>query len=309
MGLAVSGDVDPADGLVRLSPLLGWENVDLAGPVGDATGLAVVVQNDVKALTIAEHWFGDGVGTDDFTLITVGAGIGCGIVTGGRLLSGAYGVAGEIGHICVDASGPVCHCGARGCVEAIAATEAIVGRARRLTGRDGLTFTEAAELARSGADEIRALFSEAGTAIGLGITAVVNLIGPERIVVSGENLDAYDLFETEIREAYATHAFGAAARCPSKSGRGVPRQSASRPCSHRLADNPHQHRTRTTAHHSTPPRGPAREQVITYTLIRSFRRTSCPVDHATRPYPVTAQGWSPTAAPCCAPRSAAPGYC
>lgn len=217
LGLAVSGDVDQAEGLVRLSPLLGWENVDLAGPVGEATGLAVVVQNDVKALTVAEHWFGEGVGTDDFTLVTVGAGIGCGIVTGGRLLSGAYGVAGEVGHICVDASGPVCHCGARGCVEAIAATEAIVGRARQLTGRGDLTFTEAAELARSGSagsEEVRALFSEAGTAIGLGITAVVNLIGPERIVVSGEGLDAYDLFETEIREAYATHAFGAAARAP-----------------------------------------------------------------------------------------------
>jgi len=214
LGVAVSGDVDPAAGRVRLSPLLGWENVDLAGPVGEATDLAVVVENDVKALTVAEHWFGDGVGTDDFTLVTVGAGIGCGIVTGGRLLSGAFGVAGEVGHVCVDGSGPVCHCGARGCVEAIAATEAIVGRARELTGLDGLTFTEAAELARSGSAEVRALFSEAGTAIGLGITAVVNLVGPERIVVSGEGLDAYDLVETEIREAYATHAFGAAARCP-----------------------------------------------------------------------------------------------
>jgi predicted NBD/HSP70 family sugar kinase len=214
LGVAVSGDLDPAAGRVRLSPLLGWENVDLAGPVSDATGLAVVVQNDVKALTVAEHWFGDGVGTDDFTLVTVGAGIGCGIVTGGRLLSGAFGVAGEVGHVCVDSSGPVCHCGARGCVEAIAATEAIVSRARQLTGLGGLTFTEAAELARSGSAEVRALFSEAGTAIGLGIAAVVNLVGPERIVVSGEGLDAYDLFETEIREAYAAHAFGAAARCP-----------------------------------------------------------------------------------------------
>lgn len=214
MGLAVSGDVDPVGGLVRLSPLLGWQDVDLAGPVGEATGLAVVVENDVNALTVAEHWFGEGVGTDDFTLVTVGAGIGCGIVANGRLLSGAYGVAGEVGHVCVDASGPACHCGARGCVEAIAATEAIVSRAREVTGRGGLTFAEAAELARSGTAEVRALFAEAGTAIGLGIAAVVNLIGPERIVVSGEGLDAYDLFEAEIREAYATHAFGAAARCP-----------------------------------------------------------------------------------------------
>ena len=214
LGLAVSGDVDQAAGVVRLSPLLGWENVDLAGPVGAATGLAVVVENDVNALTLAEHWFGDGAGTDDFTLVTVGAGIGCGIVTGGRLLSGAYGVAGEVGHVCVDTAGPLCHCGARGCVEAIAATEAIAGRARQLTGRAELTFTEAAELARSGSAAVRALFAEAGTAIGLGISAVVNLIGPERIVVSGEGLDAYDLFETEIREAYAAHAFGAAARCP-----------------------------------------------------------------------------------------------
>jgi predicted NBD/HSP70 family sugar kinase len=213
LGIAVSGDVDRASGVVRYSPLLGWQDVALANAAAAASGLDVVLENDVKALTVAEHWFGDGAGTEDFILVTVGAGIGCGIITGGRLLSGAYGVAGEIGHVCVDVAGPMCHCGARGCVEAVAATEAIIAGARAATGGAELTLADAVALARSGDDGVRKVFAEAGTAIGLGIAAVVNLVGPQRIVVSGEGLDAYDLFEAHIRDAFATHAFGAAARC------------------------------------------------------------------------------------------------
>lgn len=214
LGLAVSGDVDRSTGLVRYSPFLGWREVPLGDLAARATGLSVTVENDVKALTVAEHWFGDGVGTDDFALVTVGAGIGCGLVVNGVLLSGAYGVAGEIGHLCIDPAGPTCHCGARGCVEATASTAAILSSVRERTGRPDLGIEEAVALARGGNEAALAVFAAAGTAIGLGIAAVVNLVGPERIVVSGEGLDAYDLFESHIREAIAGQVFGAAAHCP-----------------------------------------------------------------------------------------------
>src|SRR4051794_5319700 len=138
LGLAVSGDVDRDAGLVRYSPFLHWHNVSLAKLAAAATGLVVTVENDVKALTTAEHWFGEGAGADSFALVTVGSGIGCGLVVNGRLVSGGHGVAGEIGHLSVDADGPVCHCGGRGCVEAIAGTEPLVVQARTVTGRPSL---------------------------------------------------------------------------------------------------------------------------------------------------------------------------
>jgi predicted NBD/HSP70 family sugar kinase len=213
LGLAVSGDVDRATGLVRYSPFLRWHNVSLAKLVAAATGLTVTVENDVKALTTAEHWFGEGAGADSFALVTVGSGIGCGLVVNGRPVSGAHGVAGEIGHLCVDASGPACHCGSRGCVEAIAGTSFILAAAQAATGRDSLTIDDAYGLARAGDAAVRAVFARAGEAIGLGIAAVANLVGPSRIVVSGEGLAAYDLFEPHIRAGFERQAFGAVAEC------------------------------------------------------------------------------------------------
>jgi predicted NBD/HSP70 family sugar kinase len=214
LGLAVSGDVDHITGLVRYSPFLHWRNVPLRRLAERITGLAVTVENDVKALTAAEHWFGEGVGAESFALVTVGTGIGCGLVVNGRVVSGSHGVAGEIGHISVDASGPGCHCGGRGCVEAIAGTDAIVAQARDRSGRPGLTIDDAVALARGGDRQVGAVFARAGNAIGSGIAAVANLVGPARIVVSGEGLAAYDLFEAHIRAGFERQAFGAAAQCP-----------------------------------------------------------------------------------------------
>lgn len=215
LGVSVSGDVDRRGGVVRYSPFLGWRDTPLAELLGTATGLRTIVENDVKALTVAEQWFGEGVGVDSFALITVGTGIGCGLVVGGTLVAGGFGVAGEIGHIPVAAGdGPDCHCGGRGCVEAIASQEAIVGRARTAAGDAALDLAGAMDRAHAGDEAVRAVFAEAGQAIGLGLAAVVNVVGPQRVVVSGEGLAAYDLFEEQIRAAFTTQAFGAAARCP-----------------------------------------------------------------------------------------------
>jgi predicted NBD/HSP70 family sugar kinase len=214
LGLAVSGDVDHSTGLVRYSPFLRWRDVHLREQAEKVTGLTVTVENDVKALTTAEQWFGEGVGAESFALVTVGAGIGCGLVVNGRLVSGSHGVAGEIGHVGFDVNGPECHCGSRGCVEAVAGADAIVRQARAAAGRPELTFTEAVALARAGDAPAGAVFARAGEAIGAGIAAVANLVGPARIVVSGEGLSAYDLFEPHIRASFQRQAFGAAADCP-----------------------------------------------------------------------------------------------
>ncbi|WP_399881015.1 ROK family protein [Streptomyces sp. BBFR51] len=213
VGVALSGDVARADGTVRYSPFLEWRDVPLGELLATSTGLPVTVDNDVRALTVAEQWFGAGVGLSDFALVTVGAGIGCGIVVGGRVVSGAHGVAGEIGHLPLDPAGPECHCGNRGCVEAIAADSAIVRDVRARTGVPVADAAEALALAHAGDPGAREVYARAGEAIGRAIGSVVNLLGPERVIISGEGLAAYDLFAEQIRDAFTASAFGTAARC------------------------------------------------------------------------------------------------
>ncbi|MFJ9720684.1 ROK family protein [Streptomyces sp. NPDC101213] len=213
LGIAVSGDVDRAEGVVRYSPFLEWREVPLAELATAATGLPVTVDNDVRALTVAEQWFGAGVGLSDFAVVTVGAGIGCGLVVHGRVVAGAYGVAGEIGHVTVDPDGPPCHCGNRGCVEAVAADAAILARIRETGGTEVADTAEAVERARRGDAGAREAYARAGNAIGRGIATVANLLGPSRVIISGEGLAAYDLFAEHVREAFTAAAFGSAARC------------------------------------------------------------------------------------------------
>ncbi|MGC9541480.1 ROK family transcriptional regulator [Streptomyces sp. UG1] len=213
LGIAVSGDVDRGAGVVRYSPFLRWRDVPLAELAAATTGLPVTVDNDVRALTVAEQWFGAGVGLSDFAVVTVGAGIGCGLVVHGRVVAGAHGVAGEIGHVTVDPAGPPCHCGNRGCVEAIAGDAAIVRRIRETTGVEVADTAEAVKLAHRGNTGAREAYARAGEAIGRGIATVANLLGPERVIISGEGLAAHDLFAEQIRDAFAAAAFGSAAQC------------------------------------------------------------------------------------------------
>ncbi|MDQ0936270.1 ROK family transcriptional regulator [Streptomyces turgidiscabies] len=212
-GMAVAGEVDRAEGAVRYSPFLDWRDLPLAELAAMATGLPVTVDNDVRALTVAEQWFGAGVGLSDFAVVTVGAGVGCGLVVHGRVVAGAYGVAGEIGHVVVDPAGPPCHCGRRGCLQAFAGDAEIVARVREVTGRAVTDSAEAVALAHAGHPGAREVYTRAGAAIGRVIATVANLLGPEQVIISGEGLAAYDLFAEQIRDAFTATAFGSAARC------------------------------------------------------------------------------------------------
>ncbi|MFK0157123.1 ROK family protein [Streptomyces sp. NPDC090499] len=213
IGVTISGDVDSRLGTVQYSPFLNWRRVPLAQLVEEATGTPTVIENDVRALTVAEQWFGAGVGVSIFALVTVGAGIGAGLSIGGRVVSGAHGVAGEIGHLPVTGVERICTCGNTGCVEAVASTHAIAEQARQATGDPKLTMDDAVRLAHAGDPTVRAVFARAGRAVGLALACVANLIGPERIIISGEGVASYDLFADHIRQAFVDQAFGAAVDC------------------------------------------------------------------------------------------------
>jgi predicted NBD/HSP70 family sugar kinase len=213
VGVTISGDVDGHTGTVQYSPFLNWRRVPLARLVQKATHIPTVIENDVRALTVAEQWFGVGAGLSSFALVTVGAGIGCGISVDGRVVSGTHGVSGEVGHLPVGGTDRVCTCGNTGCVEAVASAQAITEQARRATGDPVLTMDQAVRLAHAGNTDVRAVFARAAHALGLALASVANLIGPERIIISGEGVATYDLYEDQIRATFAARAFGAAGDC------------------------------------------------------------------------------------------------
>jgi predicted NBD/HSP70 family sugar kinase len=212
VGVAVSGDVDTETGVVRDSALMGWRGVELGAALSERLSQEVVVENDVRALTIGEHWFGVGLGTGSFAIVTIGRGIGSGLHLNGEVVEGAYGVAGEIGHLPLTTPDHLCACGRRGCVEAVAATSAIVESVSAAHGRP-VPIEEAVALGRAGDPAAASAFAEAGHVIGAAIASLVNLVGPELVIIGGEGVANFDLLEASLRESYAEHVFASADRC------------------------------------------------------------------------------------------------
>ncbi|MFE7505825.1 ROK family protein [Promicromonospora sp. NPDC057488] len=224
VGLAVSGDVDAASGHVAYSPFLAWHDVPLGAEVARRTGLATTVENDVRALLTGERWYGVGRGISSLALVTVGTGIGCALLVNGQVVHGSFGVAGEVGHVLVDPEGPLCHCGNRGCVEAIAGSAGILERMAQ-AGFEGLGIGDVADLARSGQPDAVRVLAEAGRAVGTGIATIANLLGAQHIVITGEAIGSspgagsgsggeqdYDVMDPHVRSAFEQRAFGSAAR-------------------------------------------------------------------------------------------------
>ncbi|MEV6170910.1 ROK family transcriptional regulator [Streptomyces sp. NPDC051954] len=212
-GVAVSGEVDSELGIVRNSPRLNWTDVPLRDLVRERRDLPVLVDNDVRALSVAEEWFGIGVDANSFAILTIGAGIGCGLYVNGDIVTGDHGVAGEIGHLPLGPSDLLCTCGRHGCVETVASTSAIVHAIRTARQDPLLTMREAVALARGGDEVARGAFERAGSVLGLALATVANLVGPSSILVAGESVANYDLFDLRLREAFEAHVFGSAGAC------------------------------------------------------------------------------------------------
>ncbi|MBR7831000.1 ROK family transcriptional regulator [Actinospica sp. MGRD01-02] len=215
VGVGLGGHVDAESGICRYSGILGWRDVAVAAPIAAATGLPVVVGNDVNALVVAQHWFGAGRENGTFAVVTIGAGIGCGLLVGGALFTGSTGLAAEFGHIPIDPAGPVCTCGRRGCLEALACSGSVLAR----LGHVGLPLADieaAAALARAEpataeVRAVRAAFAAAGDALGRGLATLCNLINPELVILAGEGVSVYDLLRPAVHEALSHHAFSTAA--------------------------------------------------------------------------------------------------
>lgn len=196
-GVCLAGDLSQDRAIVVDSPFLGWRDVPLAGILAAELGIPMATENDVRALTATEHWFGAGAGCSSLALITVGTGIGFGFVIDDRLVAGSHGRAGRLDHLKIDSAGPLCLEGHRGCASVYLTNDAIV---RSLQGAD-TDYAGAIELARGGHPAALRAFRDAGTALGTLIATVANGIDPQKIILTGDGLAVWDLAETEIRAA------------------------------------------------------------------------------------------------------------
>jgi glucokinase len=215
VGVGAAGMVDSGEGVLRFAPNLAWRDLPIAARMREALELPVLVENDASMAAFAEYRFGAGRGYRHLLLVTVGTGIGGGIVADGSLFRGAHGFASEIGHIIVEPGGPLCGCGNHGCWEQVAAGRAIgrMGRQAatapdsailRLAGGDPdrITGRLVTEAAQQGDDVAKGILAKAGRRLGEGIAGLVNVLDPQIVVVGGGVSMAGDLLLEPTRARF-----------------------------------------------------------------------------------------------------------
>lgn len=203
IGISLAGPVSPASRIVRTSPFLGWADVPLVQMVKNRTDLPTFVENDVRALTAAEHWFGAAAGCSDFVLVTIGSGVGCGMVIDHRLVEGVVGGSGQVGHLPITASGPLCERGHRGCVRSYLASSSIISQVSIGTGRTNLRYDDVLDLSVSGEPVARRVVTDAATALGQLIGTLAAVSSPQKVLISGEGVRLAELMLDLIREEAA----------------------------------------------------------------------------------------------------------
>lgn len=213
VALGAPGIISSREGTVVASPNLpGWRDVPLRDRIKAAVGLPVLLENDANAAAFGEYWLGAGVGCHSMVLLTLGTGVGGGLVLAGGLWRGADGMAGEIGHITVEPGGRVCRCGNAGCLETYASATGIVDSYRNLAGiEEAVTAEEVHRRAHEGDANARQSYREAGRSLGIAFAALVNLLNPELIVIGGGVLPAWDLFMPAAEQELRRRAFAAPA--------------------------------------------------------------------------------------------------
>jgi glucokinase-like ROK family protein len=221
VGIGVPGIYDYEREKVILAEHLGWIDVELARLIEEQTHLETYVVNRANAAALSEKWYGVGKGYNDFVYISIRSGIGSGIIIGGELYWGANGSAGEVGHFTVIPDGPLCRCGKRGCLEALASTTAITAHAKQLvksgqallpeslSGRslEDLTIQDVMAAATAGDDAMCRVLNEAARYIGMAVGNVINLFNPQRIILGGMASYAPSSFLDAVRESAQAHSF------------------------------------------------------------------------------------------------------
>ncbi len=201
IGIGCTGPVDPLSGrLGEVNLLPGWQNRELSAALSERLELPAAVENDADAAALGESAFGSGIGARSFLLVTVGTGIGAGMVLDGRLYRGTGGSHPELGHLVIEPGGQACTCGARGCWEAYASGPALEDWFHRVyPGSQDWDARRICAAADAGdAHALAAVQREAGY-LGLGLANLVTAFCPDVIALAGGLMERFDLFEPGIR--------------------------------------------------------------------------------------------------------------
>lgn len=227
VGVGSPGPLDTKKGIIHFAPNLpGWNNVSLVSILEDELKLPIFLENDGNAAALAEWWMGAGKKVDNLVLLTLGTGVGGGIIIGGEVLHGAWDTAAEIGHMIIHERGLVCGCGKRGCLEAYASATGVIKRTVSLVKAGGDTILrelvhghleditcELVYRAAERGDELsQRIVEETARYLGIGIASIVNIINPEMVILSGGMTAAGDLLFKPVRKYARKYALEAAIR-------------------------------------------------------------------------------------------------
>lgn len=218
VGVGAAGFVNASRSAILLAPNLGWKDVPLKENLESRLGLTVVIENDANVAAWGEYKHGAGRGLSEMVCVTVGTGIGGGLVLGGQLFRGSHGVAAEIGHMCVDPGGRLCGCGKRGCWEQYASGNALVREARYLASErrheaakllalgdgtpEGVKGAHITKAAQEGDPVALGAFDSIARWLGVGMADVTALLDPGVFVIGGGVSEAGDLLLGAVKRAY-----------------------------------------------------------------------------------------------------------
>ena len=195
VGIGSPGIIVMETGMIMETPNLpGFEGFPLRDRVNRALGAPVILENDANAAALGEKWVGAGKDVDDLILLTLGTGIGGGIIHRGEIMHGAVGMAGELGHIRVVPNGNPCACGNCGCLEKHASATAVATMARLMGLGSDLTAEDVCRLAEAGNPRAREVWRVAGQALGAALVSLINIFNPPLVLLSGGMLGAWDFF-------------------------------------------------------------------------------------------------------------------
>ena len=194
------GVVDVETGTSLFAPILGLTNIPIKEELEKEFELEVKVENDARAMALGESWFGNHGELTSMLVMNIGRGVGAGLVIDGKLYHGAQDIAGEVGHMTIDLYGEICECGNRGCLQTFTTGPAIARRAMKGISSDPITAEKVYELAIGGNEEFGTILKETGRVIGIGLTNLIHIINPQRIVLGGGVTKAKELIFPVILE-------------------------------------------------------------------------------------------------------------
>lgn len=195
VGIGVPGFIDMEKGIiVGSNNLPEFENYPMRDDIAQRLGTPIFLENDANAAALGEKWMGAGRDVQDLLLLTLGTGIGGGIIVGGRVLHGHVGMAGEMGHMTIVPAGNPCGCGNYGCLEKHASATAIVAMAELMQLGDHLTAEQVYELSRNGNEKAKMIFQTTGTMLGIALATLINIFNFPLYLLSGGVLAGWDEF-------------------------------------------------------------------------------------------------------------------